>query len=173
MSGDREVTSKQLSSVREEASYNEVYPSGHRPKEGLSWSSEREPSTHSPVEEEEYYDGEEVEEREGDEDEYVEGEWEKEGECEGEDDEDEGEVDERAPEGGSLGSLEDGHTCSFILPAIWIVNDFKLMTMTNIFKNLRDRYQIPDDIPIRPPSSLKSATLEKSRMSACMTPCSR
>ena len=74
MLGDREVTSKQLSSVREEASYNEVYPSGHRPKEGLSWSSEREPSTYSPVEEEEYYDGEEVEEREGDEDEYVEGE---------------------------------------------------------------------------------------------------
>ena len=173
MSGDREVTSKQLLSVREEASYNEVYPSGHRPNEGLSWSSEREPSTHSPVEEEEYYDGEEVEEREGDEDEYVEGEWEKEGECEGEDDENEGEVDERAPEGGSLGSLKDGHTCSFILLAIWIVNDFKLTTMTNIFKNLRDRYQIPDDIPIRPPSSLKSATLGKSRMSACIIPCSR
>jgi len=40
----------------------------------LSWSSKKEPSTHSPVDKEEDYDREEVEEREGDEDEYDKGE---------------------------------------------------------------------------------------------------
>ena len=49
--------------------------------------------------------------------------------------------------GGSLGSSRDGHTCPFILPAIWTVNDFKPTMTTNIFKNLRHRYQIPDNIP--------------------------
>ena len=47
MSGGREVTSEQSSSVREGAGYDEVYPSGHEPKEDLSWSPAREPSTHS------------------------------------------------------------------------------------------------------------------------------
>ena len=72
-------------------------------------------------------------------------------ECDGEDDEEEGESDERALKGGSLGSSRDAHTHPFILPAIWTINDFKLMMMTNIFKNLRDRYQIPDNVPIRLP----------------------
>ena len=35
MSGESEVTSEQ-SSVHEEAGYDEVFPSGHRPEEGLS-----------------------------------------------------------------------------------------------------------------------------------------
>ena len=149
MSGDREATSEQSSSVREGAGYDKVYKSGHGPKEGLSQSSERELSTHSLIDEEEDYDKEEIEEREGDEDKYEEGEWENEGKCEGEDDENEGEGDERASQGGSLESSEDGHTRPFILPVIWTVNDFKTMMTTNIFKNLQDDYQIPDNIPIR------------------------
>ena len=59
-----------------------------------------------------------------------------------------GNGDERAPEGGSSGSLKDGHTCLFILPNMWTVNDFKPTMTTNIFKNLRDRFQIPNHIPI-------------------------
>ena len=53
--------------------YDEVFLLGHGPKEGLLWSSERESFAHSPVNEEEDFDGEEVEEKEGDEDEYDEG----------------------------------------------------------------------------------------------------
>ena len=91
ISRDREATSEQSSLVCEGASYNEVYPSSHRPDEGLPWSSRKESSAYSSVNEDEDYDGEEVEEREGDEDKYDEGEGENERECEGEDDEDEGE----------------------------------------------------------------------------------
>ena len=85
MSGHSEATSEQ-SLVCKEASYNEVFPSSHKPEEGLSWSSKREPSTRSPVDKEEDFDGDEVEERKGDEDD--EGEGENEGEFEVEDDED-------------------------------------------------------------------------------------
>lgn len=87
MSGDRKVMSKQLSSVCEGASYNEVYPSGHELEEDLTWSPKREPCAHSPVEgEEEKY--EEDKEREGDEEEE-----EKDGEGEEGEDEEEGESD--------------------------------------------------------------------------------
>lgn len=65
MSGNREVTSEQSSSICEGASYDEVYPSGHGPEEGLSWSLEREPLAHSPDDEEENYDGNEVKDEEG------------------------------------------------------------------------------------------------------------
>ena len=34
---------------------------------------------------------------------------------------------------------------------MWTINDFLLKMTTNIFKNLRDHYQIPDHIPIRLP----------------------
>ena len=121
------------------------YFSSYRLEEGLSWSSEREPSARSPVDGEEDFDGDEAEEREGDEDD--EGEGENEGEFEVED-EDEDKSDGGASVGGSLGSPGDGHTFLFILPKIWIVNDFKPTMTTNIFKNLRDCYQIPDHIPI-------------------------
>ena len=98
-------------------------------------------------------DGEEGEEEEVDKDED-EGD---EGGEEEEDDEDEGEVDRRTPKGGSSGSPRDGHIHPFILPKIWTVNDF-LPTMTiNIFKNLRDRYQILDHIPIHLPRKFKIA----------------
>ena len=59
------------------------------------------------------------------------------------------EGDRKTLEGGSLGSPGDGHTHPFILPKMWTVNDFLPTMMANIFKNLRDRYQIPYHIPIR------------------------
>ena len=72
--------------------------------------SKREPSAHSPDDEEESYNGEE-EGKEGEDKENEEG-------CEGEDDEDKGESDGSASIGGSSGSPRDGHTCPFILPVI-------------------------------------------------------
>ena len=73
------------------------------------------------------------------------------GEDEGgeEDDGDKGDVDERNLEVGSLGSPGDGHTRPFILLKMWTVNDFLPKMTANIFKNLRDHYQIPDHILIR------------------------
>ena len=50
---------------------------------------------------------------------------------------------------GSSGSPRDGHIRPFILPVIWTINDFMPTMTTKIFSNLRDRYQIPDNIPIR------------------------
>ena len=76
-----------------------------------------------------------------------------EGEDEGdkgeEDDKDKGDADERTLEVGSSRSLRDRHTCPFILPKMWTVNDFLPMMTANTFKNLRDHYQIPNHIPIR------------------------
>ena len=84
-----------------------------------------------------------------------------EGDKEEEDDEDEGDADERTLEGGSLGSLGDGHTHPFILPKMWTINDF-LPTMTaNIFKNLSDLYQTPDHIPIHLPEKFKKCYSSK------------
>ena len=100
--------------------------------------SEREMLAHSPDEEMESCVGE------GGEEEIDDGEDEGDEKADG----DKGDVDKRNLEVGSLGSLGDGHTRPFILLKMWTVNDF-LPTMTaNIFKNLRDRYQIPDHIPI-------------------------
>ena len=147
MSGDNEATGEQ-SSVCEGSGYDEVFLLGHGPKEGLSWSSEREPSVYSPVDEKEDYNREEVKERDGDEDEYDEGEGENEGELKGEDDKDEEESNGGASVEGSSGSPGDGYTCFFILPGIWTVNDFKSMMTTKFFNNLRDHYQIPNNIPI-------------------------
>ena len=86
MSSDREAMSKQ-SSVCEGAGYDEVFQSGHELEEGLSWWSEREPSTHSPDDKVESYDGGEGEEEEGEDDDDEGGEDEEYG---GEDDRDEG-----------------------------------------------------------------------------------
>ena len=74
-----------------------------------------------------------------------------EGEDEVEEDEDEGEDDEGTPSGGGGSRSQNGGTRPFILPAIWTVNDFYPMMTDNIFKNLRDRYQIPENVPIRLP----------------------
>ena len=78
-----------------------------------------------------------------------------------EDDKVEGENDGGTSVEGSLGSLRGGHTRPFILPKIWIVNDFKPIMMANIFNNLRDRYQIPDHIPIRLPVKFEKCYSEK------------
>ena len=139
----REAMGEQLS-VCEGVGYDEVFQSSHELEEGLSWLSERETSAHFLDKEVESCGGEEGEEEEVDEGED-EGD---EGEEEGEDDGDEEEVDERTLEGGSLRSPRDGHTRPFILPKMWTVNDFKPTMTANIFKNLRDCYQIPNHIPI-------------------------
>lgn len=62
MSGDREVSSEQSSSVLGGASYDEFYLSGHNPMKDLSWLLEREPFAHSLAEEEDEKDGVEYDE---------------------------------------------------------------------------------------------------------------
>ena len=78
-----------------------------------------------------------------------------EGEDEGdegeEDDGDRGDADGRTLEVGSLRIPTDGHTRPFILPKMWSINDFLSTMMANIFKNMRDHYQIPNYIPIHLP----------------------
>ena len=49
----------------------------------------------------------------------------------------------------------------FILPKIWIVNDFLLTMSDKVFKSLRDRYQISDDIPICLPGKFEKCYLRK------------
>ena len=66
-----------------------------------------------------------------------------------EDDGDKGDADERTLEVGSSGSPGNGHARPFILPKMWTINDFLPTMMVNIFKNLRDCYQIPNYILIR------------------------
>ena len=130
----REATSEQ-SSVCEGAGYDEVFQLGHEADEGFSWSSERGTSIRSPNDNAESYDRE-VEEKE-----------ESDGKDEGDDgavDKDEGGVSKE----GSSGSDGDGHTRPFILPKIWIVNDFMPTMTAKVFKDLWDRYQIPDHILI-------------------------
>ena len=147
MSGHSEVTSKQ-SSVHEGVGYDEVFPTGHGPKKGLSWSSEREPSTHSLVDNEEDYDGEEAEEREK---EMRMSTTRVKERIRGSSREKMTKMRRGASIGGSSRNLGDGHTRPFILHTIWTVNDFKSMMTTKIFNNLRDCYQIPDNIPIHLP----------------------
>ena len=130
------------SSVREGASYDEVYQTGHEPEEGHSRSSKRETSTRSPDEDWENYIGEE-ERDEGE----VEGDRVTKG--------DEDDTDDRALEIGSLGNLESGHTRPFILSKIWTINDFLPTMKTKIFKDLRDRYQILNHILIRLPGKFE------------------
>ncbi|KAK9999467.1 hypothetical protein SO802_019070 [Lithocarpus litseifolius] len=82
----------------------------------------------------------------GDEDEDDEGEGERES------DEDKNDNDEEALKS-TLGNPRDDRP--FILPKIWTINNF-LPTMSNkVFGTLRDRYQIPDNIPIRLPGKFE------------------
>ena len=120
----REATSEQ-SSVREGAGYDEVFQWKVMMKRKVRKKKEK--RVWMRVDE-----GGEDEEHRGEDDE----------------DEDEGKGDERASEGGSSGNPGDGHTRPFILPKIWTVNDFKPTMTTNIFKNLRDCFQIPNHISI-------------------------
>ena len=128
------------SSVCEGAGYDEVYQSSQEPEEGHSWLLGKEMLAHSPDGDGKSYIGEEDEGKGG------EGKVGSDGVMEG--DRDENDEDNRTPEVGSLGNLGSGHTCSFILPQIWTINDFLPKMTTNIFKDLRDCYQIPDHIPI-------------------------
>ena len=132
---DRKATSELSSSVREGVGYDEIYPSEHEPKEYFLWSLEREPSTHS-------FSDEEEEEDEGDE--YGEGDEDEEDE---EDEEDKG----NQFEGIQLVGQEDGGACPFILLSIWTISDFYPTMSDKVFNTLRDRYQIPENIPLRLP----------------------
>ena len=39
----------------------------------------------------------------------------------------------------------------FVLPLMWMINDFNSTIKRKHFDTIRERYQIPDDIPIRLP----------------------
>ena len=115
------------SCVCEGAGYDEVYPSG----QGNPDSSylERDSSTNSPSEEEDEDSNEDRSES------YIDG---------VSDDEESDESPIRAVIG------PDGLR-NFILPLIWMVNDFSLTIQRKHFSTLWDRYQIPIDVPIRLP----------------------
>lgn len=136
---DWEATSELSLLVHESVGYDEVFPSGCKPGEDSPRSLERESSTQSLSDDNE-------EEDEG----YVEGDDEGE---EDEEDEEDGEDDEDDKgarfEGRDPRDREDGGARPFILPAIWIVNDFYLTISSKVFNVLQDRYQIPEHIPIR------------------------
>ena len=147
---NREVTSELSSSVREGADYDEVFPSGHKPGEDFPWFLDKESSTQSLCDENEEEDKGDIEG-----DEYDKGERDeedREDEEDGKDDED----DEGTPsEGGDPKSQEDGGACPFIHPTIWTVNDFYLTMSSKMFNKIRDRYQIPKNIPIRLPKKFE------------------
>ena len=120
----REAMSEQ-SLVHDGAGYDEVFPSGYKPKEGFPQSSEREASAQPSDEELESYRGE---------DEGVISSEEDKGVMRNEEDE----VEERESDGENNDGDEDTldntskapkDDCPFILPKIWIVNDF-LPTMS-------------------------------------------
>lgn len=139
MLSDKEAMSEQSLSVREGEGYDEVYPSRYDPKEDVSWSPEREPSAHSPSEEEEEWYEENEGEEKGDEDE----EGEEMGEEENDEEGDGGEVAEE------MVRWADGNgPRPFILPLIWTVNDFYPTMSSNVFNKIRNHFQILDNIPI-------------------------
>ena len=156
----REVTSEQ-SSARDGVGYDEVFQSGHKPEEGFSWLSKRETLAQPCDEELESY-------REGDKGimsneegkgvmSNEEGEEEKR-ENDDDNDGDEDNSDEEVLDSTSGAPRDDR---PFILPKIWTVNDFLLMMSDKVFKTLRDRYQIPENIPIRLPRKFEKCYLGK------------
>ena len=153
----KEAISEQ-SLVHEGAGYNKVFQIGQEPKEGHSWSSKRETLARSPDEDGDYIGEEDEEEIDKGE---VDGEGEVVGKEEIEDDGvmkgdgDEDDADGRTPEVRSSVNPESGHIRPFILPQMWTVNDFLPKMTYKIFKNLRDRFQIPDHIPIHLPRKFK------------------
>ena len=142
MSGDREAMSEHSSSVREVAGYVEVYPLGCQLEDDVTQSPKREPSVHSATEEEEEeYEKDEEGEEEGDKDEEeeVEGEREEEEDDEGGDEED---LDK------AVGQVNSSGPRPFILPLIWMVNDFYPIMSPQVFNKLCDHFQIPENIPL-------------------------
>ena len=101
-------------------------------------------------EEEEKYEGDEEEGEEED----------KDGE-KGEGEEEEGDNDEEENHGegdGAIGQVDRGNHRPFILPLIRTVNDFNPTMSLKVFNNLRNRYQIPEHIPLQLPRSLRNVT---------------
>ena len=140
-------------SIREGVGYNEVYPLGHEPMEDLIWSLERKPFAHSLVEEEK-------EEGEEDEDEN--------------DEENDGEEGEDHEEGdGIVDKVEGDGYRPFILPLIWMVNDFYPTMSSKVFNTLRAHYQIPTTFLCICQGNLRSAIWARQRMSVCKTHCSQ
>ena len=117
--------SSNQSCVRDGASYNEMYPSGHKDSEVLS--EERSPSASSSRD-----DDLEMEGLEG-----------------GSSD---GLIGDDPPIQSVIGP--DGLR-EFILLPLWTVNDFISKIKEPHFKKVRDRYQIPVNIPMRLPYKSK------------------
>ena len=122
--------------------------SSRGPEEGLTWSTEREPSAHSPDdEEEEDYeadrgeDGEKVEEGEGGE--------------EKEDEEEESDEGSHEESDESIDQMDRRGSRPFILLKIWTVNNFYPTMSQRVCNTLRDCHQISDNIPIRLPSKFE------------------
>ena len=151
MLGGSEMTIKQSSLVCEGVGYDEVYPLGRGLEEGLTWSPKREPSTHSPNDgEEEDYEADGGEDEEGE-------------EIEEREDEEEEESDEGSHEESdkSIDQTDGRGTRPFILPKIWTVNDFYPTMSQRVFNTLRDRHQIPNNIPIHLPCKFERCYLGK------------
>ena len=115
--------SSNQSFFRDEAGYDEVYPLGHKDLD--SPSEERSPSTSSPSSRDEVLETERPE-----------------------DDSSEG-LDNAKPPVQSIVGL-DGFR-EFIMLPIWTVNDFTSTIKESHFKTLREKYQIPINIPLRLP----------------------
>lgn len=128
MSSDREALSEQSSSVCEGTSYDEVYPLGCGPKEGLTWSLERELSAHSLDEGEE----EEYEKKEGEYDGGEEGKYE-EGEEQEVEEEEESEEGSQERSDGMVGKVKGSSSRPFILLKICRIRSLApSMTATNL-----------------------------------------
>ena len=148
MSGGREVTSEQSSLICEGVSYDQVYPLGCELEEDLTWSPARESSAYSFFEGEEGYE----EDEEGD----VEGE--KGDDEEGGGDDDKGDESDGGSEkynGGSVSRVDSSGNRPFILPSIWMVNDFYSTMTRKVFNTLCGCHQILDNIPLHLPGKFE------------------
>ena len=128
MSGDREATSDYSFLVRLDAANDKVRLSSYDLMTEYQMSSqEKGPSAH-------FSEEKEREEEEEEEEEGGRG----------------GEVEEgrRGEEVKALSS-SCGNYRPFILPSIWLVNDFLSRMSNEVFSRLRPRFQIYDDIPLR------------------------
>ena len=148
MSGGREVTSEQSSLICEGVSYDQVYPLGCKLEEDITWSPARESSAYSFVEGEKGY----KEDEEGD----VEGE--KGDDEEGGGDDDKGDESDGGSEkynGGSVSRVDSSGNRPFILPSIWMVNDFYPTMTRKVFNTLCGCHQILDNIPLHLPGKFE------------------
>ena len=134
--------SEQSSSIRKGAGYEAVYLSRRKLEEDLTWSPEKESSTHPRVKGEEG-----CEEDEGKEGDKTEEGYDEEG---GGDDDEEDESDKRNEEDndGSVGRVDSCNTKPFILPSIWTIENFYPTMTRKFFNTLHDRHQILDNIPL-------------------------